>query len=197
MESNYVGEWLTYAFWHTSPWCLLMCYGPKGISNNHDPGSDSHHDDVIKWKHFPRYRPFVKEIHLSQRPVTQSFDVSLICTRTNGWRNYRDAGDLKRTTLSLWRHRNANQITQHTFRVTASKHVRERSATRCFYLCCRVRCCICNTMVCIHAYVNFVKTCIRWRCQTWASYQICKIADCAYAENAGNVFPATDFKGNR
>ena len=33
--------------------------------------------------------------------------------------------------------------------------------------------------------------------QAWASYQIRKIADCACARNAGNVFPATDFKGNR
>ena len=33
------------------------------------------HDDVIKWKHFPRYCPFVRGIHRSQRPVTQSFDV--------------------------------------------------------------------------------------------------------------------------
>ena len=29
----------------------------------------------------------------------------------------------------------------------------------------------------------------------WVSYQICKIACCACAGNAGNVFPATDFKG--
>ena len=36
------------------------------------------HDDVIKWKHFPRYWPFVWGIHRSvalQRPVTPSFDV--------------------------------------------------------------------------------------------------------------------------
>ena len=39
------------------------------------------HDDVIKWKHFPRYWPFVRGIHRSpvdshhKRPVTQSFDV--------------------------------------------------------------------------------------------------------------------------
>ena len=42
------------------------------------------HDDVIKWKHFPRYWPFVRGIHWSpvnsrwipaQRPVTWSFDV--------------------------------------------------------------------------------------------------------------------------
>ena len=31
----------------------------------------------------------------------------------------------------------------------------------------------------------------------WNSYQLRKIAGCASAENAGNVFPATDFKGNR
>ena len=31
----------------------------------------------------------------------------------------------------------------------------------------------------------------------WASYQIRKIVGCACAGNAGNVFPATDFKGNR
>ena len=30
-------------------------------------------DDVIKWKHFPRYWPFVEGIHRS--PVTRSFDV--------------------------------------------------------------------------------------------------------------------------
>ena len=37
-----------------------------------------HHDDVIKWKLFPRYRPFVRGFtgeFPSQRPVTQSFDV--------------------------------------------------------------------------------------------------------------------------
>ena len=31
----------------------------------------------------------------------------------------------------------------------------------------------------------------------WTSYQICKIADCAWAGNAGYVFPATKFQGNR
>ena len=30
-------------------------------------------DDVIKWKHFPRYWPFVRGT--AQRPVTRSFDV--------------------------------------------------------------------------------------------------------------------------
>ena len=31
--------------------------------------------------------------------------------------------------------------------------------------------------------------------ETWVTYQIRKIAGCACAGNAGNVFPATDFKG--
>ena len=31
------------------------------------------HDDVITWKYFPRYWPFVRKLH--QRPVTWSFDV--------------------------------------------------------------------------------------------------------------------------
>ena len=36
----------------------------------------------------------------------------------------------------------------------------------------------------------------RYRC-IWTSYQIRKIARCACAGNAGNLFPTTDFKGNR
>ena len=32
----------------------------------------------------------------SQKPVTQSFDVFLICAWTNGWANNREAGDLRR-----------------------------------------------------------------------------------------------------
>ena len=33
------------------------------------------HDDVIKWKYFPRYWPFVWGEFSSQRPVTRGFDV--------------------------------------------------------------------------------------------------------------------------
>ena len=60
------------------------------------------HDDVIKWKHFPRYRPFVWGIHRS--PVNSSHKgqwrgalmFSLICAWINGWVNNREAGDLRR-----------------------------------------------------------------------------------------------------
>ena len=38
---------------------------------------NKYHDDVIKWKHFPRYWPSVRvtDEFSTQRPVTQSFDV--------------------------------------------------------------------------------------------------------------------------
>ena len=60
------------------------------------------HDDVIKWKHFPRYWPFVRGIHRS--PVYSPhkgqwrgvFMFSLICARINGWVNNCEAGDLRR-----------------------------------------------------------------------------------------------------
>ena len=60
------------------------------------------HDDVIKWKHFPRYWPFVRGIHRS--PVNSphkgqwhgALMFSLICTRINGWVNNGEAGDLRR-----------------------------------------------------------------------------------------------------
>ena len=60
------------------------------------------HDDVIKWRHFPRYWPFVRGIHRS--PVTSphkgqwrgALMFSLICAWMNDWVNNRDAGDLRR-----------------------------------------------------------------------------------------------------
>ena len=59
------------------------------------------HDDVIKWKHFPRCWPFVQGIHLS--PVNSphkgtwrgALMFSLICAWINGWVNNHDAGDLR------------------------------------------------------------------------------------------------------
>ena len=36
-----------------------------------------------------------------------------------------------------------------------------------------------------------------WSILQWASYQIREIAGCECAGNAGNVFPATNYKGNR
>ena len=81
------------------------------------------HDDVIKWKHFPRYCPFVRGIH--RLPVNSRHKgrwrgvlmFSLICAWTNASANNREAGDLRRyrahydaivmdwpISCSLWRH---------------------------------------------------------------------------------------------
>ena len=64
--------------------------------------ADVINENVIKWKHFPRYRPFVRGIHRS--PVNSPHEgqwrgalmFTLICARINGWVNSREAGDLRR-----------------------------------------------------------------------------------------------------
>ena len=81
------------------------------------------HDDVIKWKHFPRYWPFVRGIHRS--PVNSphkgqwrgALVFTLICVWINDCVNNGEAGDLRRycahygvTVMRrrswLWRHNN-------------------------------------------------------------------------------------------
>ena len=60
------------------------------------------HDDVIKWKPFPRSWPFVRGIHRS--PVNSPHKgqwrgallFSLICSWINGWVNNIEASDLRR-----------------------------------------------------------------------------------------------------
>ena len=60
------------------------------------------HDDIIKWKYFPRYWSFVRGIHRSpvnslhkgQRRGALMF--SLISAWINGWQNKRETGDLRR-----------------------------------------------------------------------------------------------------
>ena len=66
------------------------------------PTSCSLHDDVIKWKHIPRYWPFVCRIHRS--PVNSphkgqwrgALMFHMICAWINGWANNREVGDLRR-----------------------------------------------------------------------------------------------------
>ena len=69
------------------------------------------HDDVIKWKHLPRYWPFVRGIHRGQRPVTRSFDVSFdlrlnkrLSKQSWGWW-------FETLSCPLWRHRNVTCFT--------------------------------------------------------------------------------------
>ena len=78
---------------NTNRWLLMLAS---------DTCWKSVHDDVIKWKHFPRYWPFVREIHRS--PVNflhkgqwrGALMFSLIYAWINDWVNNREAGDLRR-----------------------------------------------------------------------------------------------------
>ena len=71
----------------------------------------ANHDDVIKWKHFPCYWPFVRKIHQSQvnSPYKGQWRrvlmFSFICASINGWVSNREACDLRRHRAhyeSLW-----------------------------------------------------------------------------------------------
>ena len=58
------------------------------------------HEDVIQWRHFPRYWPFVRGIHQSPENSPHKCQwhgalmFSLICTWTNSWVHNQDTGDL-------------------------------------------------------------------------------------------------------
>ena len=73
---------------HSQEICTLVCSGL--------------HDDVIKWKHFPRHWPYVRGIH--RWPVNSLHKIqwrgalmfSFICAWINGWVNNRKADDLRR-----------------------------------------------------------------------------------------------------
>ena len=73
-------------------------------NGNNDPAVRAlfaSHDDVIKWKHFARYWPFLRGIrqsavnspHKGQWRGALLF--SLICAWINGWINNREAGNLR------------------------------------------------------------------------------------------------------
>ena len=82
-------------WWWSHPKHLKCPYskpvGRRYISHSRSISAVDGHDDVIKWKHFPRYWPFVRGIHRS--PVDSphkdqwrgALMFSLICAWTNGW----------------------------------------------------------------------------------------------------------------
>ena len=62
---------------------------------------EAHHDDVIRWKHFPCYWPCLRGIN---RPIVNyphncqwsgALMFSLICSWANVWANNREVGDLR------------------------------------------------------------------------------------------------------
>ena len=78
------------------------------------------HDDVIKWKHFPRYWPYVRGFH--RGPVNsphkgqwrEALIFSLICARINSWVNNGEDGDLRR-------HRGHYDVIVMTYFITLAK----------------------------------------------------------------------------
>ena len=84
------------AYSHPYRYCLIINGNPSKCNVHPSP------DDVIKWKHFPRYWPFVRGIHRS--PVNsphkgqwrRTLKVLLICAWRNGWVSNREAGDWRR-----------------------------------------------------------------------------------------------------
>ena len=73
------------------------------------------HDDIIKWRHFLHYWPFVRGIHRS--PVNSphkclwcgTLIFSLIYAWTNDLINNWDVGAFETSSRSLWHHCNVNQ----------------------------------------------------------------------------------------
>ena len=88
------GLWVDYFYIEAAP----------SLRNTHLSISDwfynsVEHENVIKWKHFPRYwlllvRSPVNSAHKCQ--WRGDLMVSLICARINGWVNNGKAGDLRR-----------------------------------------------------------------------------------------------------
>ena len=87
--------------YHCWPICLRWADLSVEIKKKKKKGSHGH-DDVIKWKHFLRYWPFVRGIcrtlvnspHKGQGCGALMF--SLTCAWINDWVNNSEAGDLRR-----------------------------------------------------------------------------------------------------
>ena len=88
---------LTSAKMHSQYYCEM-----NQIRQSIQTAHVQHHDDVIIWKHFPRYWLFVRGIH--QSPAISphkgqwrgALMFSWIYARINGWVNNREAGDMRR-----------------------------------------------------------------------------------------------------
>ena len=86
--------------------CRMVSLGQNELNRVPIPiqnlAASIYHDDVIKWRHFPRYWPFARGIHRS--PVNSphkgqwrgALMFSLICAWINDWANNREAGDFLR-----------------------------------------------------------------------------------------------------
>ena len=89
--------WIALCIIVTMAWPFqVTCYMSRGFCWSDD------HDDVIKWKHFRRYWPFVRGIHRSTVKSPHkgqwrgALMFSLIRAWINAWVNNGEAGDLRR-----------------------------------------------------------------------------------------------------
>ena len=145
------------------------------------------HDDVIKWKHFPRYWPFVRGIHRS--PVKSphkgqwrgALIFSLICVWISGLVNNRETGDLRR-------HRDHYNVTVMRFRITADGLPSLTTSTKlwCFkkllnkQLSCRWFEAIWHSYdvtVMIWTYEHFVGS-VNCFCSVWQLWKKCHMESC-------------------
>ena len=102
--------WPCDALWWHGPQSALVCVMACCLIAKPLPGQcwliicgaiHFQHDEVINWKHFPCYWPFVRGIH--QSPVDSphkgqwrgALMFSLILAWTNGWANSWEADDLR------------------------------------------------------------------------------------------------------
>ena len=105
-----------------------------------------YHDDVIKWKHFPRYWPFVRGIHRSpvnsprkgQRRGAFIFNFDL-CLNKRLSKHLR-CWWLETPSCSLWRHCNATSSWRHTLgHITTSLWISHNDiwifSLHCFFQC--------------------------------------------------------------
>ena len=96
-------------------WWLLngeiMWHSPQGIFTGN--AQNIYHDDVIKWKHFPHYWPFVRGIHWSpvntlhkKKQVTQDCDVLFDLRLNKPLRKQSWDWWFEMPSCSLWHHCN-------------------------------------------------------------------------------------------
>ena len=120
-----------------------------GFYISYELASTLYHDDIIIWKLFPRYCPFVRGIHRS--PVNSphegqwrgSLMFSLICAWIRAWVNNRDAGDLRR-------HRTHYDVTVMSFMWDPGQHCVSRRTRFCWVLFC-----CCHIIISLNSYHVF------------------------------------------
>ena len=121
------------------------------------------YDDVIKWKHFPCYWPFVWGIHRSlvnSPHKSQWRDVLmfwLICVWINDWVNNREAGHLRR-------HRaHYDVIIMFSWKLTFTRFLLYQYICRCTIFCivCRCFCIIYSCILYSKVACIFLNNCSR------------------------------------